>query len=208
MTENELARLAGIAVDEATGGPLVDGGLRHERVRRLRGREPAASGGHRRRRGAGRPAGRGERGHVVAAVRRRLAPARGSGSRRRCAGWPRNSSSAMTPRRRISSRCGWMSTAASRSCGPPSAVGCCARCAWPGRPRPGGCSGRRGRSWRRRSGRRGHHARGCADGNLRLHSRSRGRRVVLAPGRGSAARTRTRDRRAGSAVRRRLGGLA
>ncbi len=28
VTENELARLAGIAVDEATGGPLVDGGLR------------------------------------------------------------------------------------------------------------------------------------------------------------------------------------
>ena len=27
VTENELARLAGIAVDEATGGPLVDGGL-------------------------------------------------------------------------------------------------------------------------------------------------------------------------------------
>ena len=116
----------------------------HEPVRGLRGREPAPSGGHGLRRGAG---GR-QVAATVATWLRSPAPAR-SGARIRVEPplrWVVPSSSfAMTPRR--GSRCGWMNTAASPSCGPPSAVESCARCACPGRPHRGACSGRRGHSW-------------------------------------------------------------
>ena len=55
MPDHELARTAGLDMDPHTLGPVVDTALRTSRAGRLRGRQPVASGRHRRHRSARRP---------------------------------------------------------------------------------------------------------------------------------------------------------